>query len=171
MKKQSLIVSFAAAFFLFFAFSTTASAATFLNMDSETFSYSHFLPVIIGAAVIVEALFILAVSDVKRIVNVSFAVLVANVASILVPRFALGFIRKEGFYSGMFTLNSASVNWLAVIAFFAVSLIIELPIVYFMLRAFTKKYSRLMFSAAAANIITFIIIIVVEILIKNQMIS
>ena len=126
------------------------------------FDYSKHFPLIVGGMLVIEGIIILLLTDIKRIVNVSFAVLVANVASFVLTRFAIGFLRHETFYKGMITQGLISSNIIAAGAYLVVSLIIELPILYFMLRVFTEKIVRLMLVAAAANVVTTVALTIVE---------
>lgn len=169
MRKISFISFFAAVSALIFSLTTTVYAAT--ATGTGTFDYSKYLPIVVGGTLIVEALIIILLSDIKRIVNVSFAVLVANIVSFFVIRIGLGVLRHETFYKGMITQGVISSNWIAAFIFLCVSLVTELPILYFMLRVFTKKTTRLMIIATVANILTVAATAVVELQINNTLIK
>lgn len=171
MKKRYLIANFVVVVISLFSLSTTTFAATLFNDTADTFDYTKYLPVMVGGSLVIEALAIMLLTDIKRIVNVSFAVLVANTASFVLPRLALGLYRHEVFYKGMFTEGFLSSNWLAAGVYFVISLIIELPILYFMLRVFTPKKVRLMIIAAGANIVTTAAIAFAEFQIHNWLVS
>lgn len=170
MKKRNLVTFSISVLSLFFAFTTTAYAA--LVPDSmETFSYSKYLPIVIGGTLIIEAIVIMLLSDIKRIVNVSYSVLVANLVSFVITRLSFGLIKGKIFFVGMYVFGNNPKKWIAALICLAVALATELPIIYFMLRPFTKKRIRLMFAAAAANIITALATVLFEIYLYNSLIS
>ncbi|MCR5653340.1 MAG: hypothetical protein K6F88_06030 [Ruminococcus sp.] len=166
MKKHILIPT-ACVFAVFTTFfSTTANAISFY-IDPQTFSYTKVLPVIVGASLVFEAAIIMLLSKVRRIVNVSFAVFLANGASFVILRFLIGFFNKQFFYSGMLLSGTKPAYWLFYLMCFAVTLAIELPIIWLSLRPFTQKKLRLLLSAAAANLFTFTATAVFELYILN----
>ncbi|MBR1731170.1 MAG: hypothetical protein IJ725_01890 [Ruminococcus sp.] len=171
MKKHSIISSACVLAVFITSLSTTVSANSIWNEKPESFSLSKYMPIIVGGTLIVEALIILLLSDIKRIVNVSFAVLVANVVSFIVPRLAWGFINGGGFYTGLFTYGNAVTDWLVTFLYLAVTLLIELPIVWYMLRHFTKKIAKLLLVTAAANVFTTVILAILQQLLYNSLIS
>lgn len=162
MKKSNKITIPLTVLIMLLSLSTTVSAYSTAKVTLILHDYSSYFPMIVGGMLIIEGAMILLLTDVKRIVNVSFAVLVANLASFILPRIGLGLLRNDFFYSGMITQGLISSNIIAAAAYFVVSLIIELPILYFMLRVFTKKIARLMLVATAANIVTTIAFAFVE---------
>ena len=162
MKRHNIIAITLSVLTMFFALSTTAYAYSDIKINLILHDYSSYFPVVVGGMLIIEGIIILLLTDIKRIVNVSFAVLVANAASFALPRFVVGLLKHEVFYKGMITQGLISSPVFAAIAFLLVSLIIELPILYFMLRVFTKKTARLMVVATAANILTTAAFIVFE---------
>ena len=161
MRKHS-ITTYLTVLVLLFALNTTAFAYSHMKVAPIPFDYSKCFPLIVGGMLVIEGIIILLLTDIKRIVNVSFAVLVANAASFVLTRFAIGFLRHETFYKGMITQGLISSNIIAAGAYLVVSLIIELPILYFMLRVFTEKIVRLMLVAAAANVVTTVALTIVE---------
>ncbi len=171
MRKRNLVSFLIIVPSLVFALSTTAFAATLFNESLDTFNYSRYLPVVFGGTLIIEAIIIMLMSDVKRIVNVSYSVLVANVASFAITRVAWGLLKNDLFYTDMFVFGNGSEKWLVAAGCFVASLIIELPILFLMLRPFTKKFVRLMLSAAAANLITIFAVTVFEIQLYNSLIA
>ena len=171
MKKHNCITGLIVFSVLMFAFSTTVGAANIFNEDPETFSYSRYLPIVVGGTMIIEAVIIILLSDIKRIVNVSYTVLVANITSFLIPRFVLGIMKNSIFFTGMFVTVPGARKWLIAAGYFAFSLVVELPIVYFMLKPFTKKRVRLMFVSAAANLLSTIAVVVFEIFLYNAIIK
>lgn len=162
MKKHNVIAITLTALTLLFVLNTTAFAYSYSKVSPVPFDYSKYFPFIVGGMLVIEGVIILLLSDIKRIVNVSFAVLVANVASFALTRFAIGILKHETFYKGMITQGLIASNIFAGVAYLIVSLIIELPILYFMLRVFTEKKVRLMVVAAAANIVSTVALVIVE---------
>lgn len=162
MKKHNIIATFLTTLTLLLTLNSTASAYTSARINLILQNYSSYFPMIVGGMLVIEVIMIMLLTDVKRIVNVSFAVLVANVASFVLPRIALGLLKYDFFYQGMITQGLISSNIIAGVAYLVVSLIIELPILYFMLRVFTPKKVRLMVVAAAANVVTTVAFTVVE---------
>ena len=162
MKKQKIVNIPFLISALFLALTTTVYAYSPVKVAPVPLDYTKVIPIVLGGMLIIEGVIILLLSDIKRIVNVSFAVLVANAASFIIPRFALGYLRHESFYKGMFTQGFMSSHIIAAASFLVVSLIIELPIIYLMLRVFTEKKVRLMVAAATANIVTTAVLFVVE---------
>lgn len=162
MKKHNIIATFLTTLTLLLTLNSTASAYTSARINLILQNYSSYFPMIVGGMLVIEVIMIMLLTDVKRIVNVSFAVLVANVASFVLPRIALGLLKHDFFYQGMITQGLISSNIIAGVAYLVVSLIIELPILYFMLRVFTPKKVRLMVVAAAANVVTTVAFTVVE---------
>ncbi len=171
MRTKRLLLFSAIAAVLAFSLPVTAYAVELLPENTETFSYSKFLPVIFGGTLIAEALLIMFLSNIKRIVNVSYAVFVANLISFASIRVGLGLFHQTIFYTGML---SRGFNWFNVfvnLCYLAVALIIEIPIVWLFLRAFTKERTRLMLSVAAANFLTTVAVAVLELMLKNWFIS
>ena len=169
MRKQN-IVSIACAFAVFITVpSTTVSANSIWNENLENFSLSKYMPIIIGGTLIVESLIILLLSDIKRLVNVPFAVLVANAASFLVPRLIWGLLNGEILYEGLFICGNTAADWLAACLYLAVTLAIELPVIWLMLRNFTKKTARLMWVTVAANVFTTVILEIIQQQIYNSL--
>ncbi|MBQ7504529.1 MAG: hypothetical protein IJT79_04355 [Ruminococcus sp.] len=162
MKKHNIIATFLTTLTLLLTLNSTASAYTSARINLILQNYSSYFPMIVGGMLVIEVIMIMLLTDVKRIVNVSFAVLVANVASFVLPRLGIGLLRHEVFFKGMITQGLISSNIIAGVAYLVVSLIIELPILYFMLRVFTPKKVRLMVVAAAANVVTTVAFTVVE---------
>ena len=155
MNKRSIIL-FACIFAVFSSVFSTTVAATPFNLDPETFSYSKVLPVVAGGTLVIEALTIMFFSKIRRIVNVSFAVLVANVVSFLAIRLLIGLFQHKAFYTGMLMNGNNSTSWLIFALCFIVSLLLEIPIIWLSLRPFTPKKQRLIWSAVIANTISFI---------------
>lgn len=154
MKKLNILSITLTILTILFSLNTTVSAYSTAKVTPVLHDYSSYFPIIVGGMLIIEGVMILLLTDIKRIVNVSFAVLVANIASFVLPRISLGLLKHGVFYKGMITQGLISSYIFAAVAFLAASLIIELPILYFMLRVFTKKRVRLMLVAAAANVVT-----------------
>lgn len=171
MKKRNLFSGLAVFTILSVAMTTTCYAASIFNETMDTFSYSRYLPIVVGGTMLIEAAVILLMSDIKRIVNVSYTVFVANIASFFIPRFVWGVAHKHVFFSDIFVFDSSPDKWLAAAILLGVSLVIELPIVYFMLRIFTQKIARLLLSAAAANVITSLATVLFEIYLYNSLIK
>ena len=162
MKKHSIIATSLSVLTLLITLNTTAIAYTQMKVDPIPFDYSKYFPLIVGGMLIIEGAIILLLTDVKRIVNVSFAVLVANLASFSLTRLGIGLLKHEVFYKGMITQGLISSNIIAGAAYLVASLIIELPILYFMLRVFTPKKVRLMVVATVANIVSTVAFVIVE---------
>ena len=170
MRKYNFI-SAACVFGVFTAvFSTNAYAASFY-IDPQTFSYAKVMPIVIGIALVIEPLIIMLFSKVRRIVNVSFAVLLANVASFLIIRVFLGALRHKFFYSGPLINGTSLTDWLVPGLCFVVTLGVELPIIWFSLKPFTPQKTRLIWCAAAANTVSFIVVTVFELYINNLLIK
>ena len=171
MKKHNLIsIAFVFASFTIL-FSTNAYALPMFNINFDNFSYSKLLPVIFGVTLLVEIIIIMLFSKIRRIVNVSFAVFLANAASFFVIRIFLGVMRNKVFYSGMLINGTSITDWLMLGLCFAVTLGAELPIIWFSLRPFTPQKNRLMWCAVAANAVSFAVITVFEIYLKNSLIK
>ena len=162
MKRHSIIATPLTILTLIFTLNTTAFAYSHMKVAPIPFDYTKYFPLIVGGMLVIEGIMILLLTDIKRIVNVSFAVLVANVASFALTRIGIGLLRHEVFYKGMITQGLISSNIIAGAAYLVVSLIIELPILYFMLRVFTPKKVRLMVVATAANIVSTVAFVIVE---------
>ena len=96
MRKHSITTSLTV-LVLLFALNTTAFAYSHMKVAPIPFDYSKCFPLIVGGMLVIEGIIILLLTDLKRIVNVSFAVLVANAASFVLTRFAIGFLRHETF--------------------------------------------------------------------------
>lgn len=171
MKKHNLVSFSVIAFCLIFSLSTTAFAETIFHETMETFDYSKYLPIIVGGTLIIEAIIIMLLSDVKRIVNVSYSVLVANLVSFVIIRGAWGLYNGGFFYTEMLVFGNTSSKWIVAIICYAVSLVIELPLLVLLLRPFTQKYVRLMLSAAAANLVTTFAVTAFEIYLYNSLVS
>lgn len=170
MKKQNIASVFCVFAVFITGLSTTVSANSILNESLENFSLSKYMPIIIGGTLIVESLIILLLSDIKRIVNVPFAALVANVASFLIPRLIWGSLNGEFLYEGLFIYGNTVTDWLVAGLYLAVTLVIELPVIWLMLRKFTKKTARLMWVTVAANVFTTVILEIIQQQIYNSLV-
>ena len=161
--KKHFFISIACVFAVFTAFfSTNAYAFSIFNINTDSFSYSKFLPVVVGGTFLIEAVIIMLVTKIRRIVNVSFSVLIANIASFLVIRILLGVLMHKFFYSEMLINGTSMIDWLIFGLCFVITLAIELPIIWFSLKPFTPKKKILVLSAVSANIVSFIAIAVFE---------
>ncbi len=166
MKKRSFIL-FATVFAVFSSIFTTTAGAISLYFDPDTFSYSKVLPLIVGISLVIEALVVLLLSKVRKIVNVSFAVFVANAASFVAVRLFLGLLRQKLFYSGMLMSENTMSNWIMLGVCLVISAAIEIPIIYFLLKRFTPKIQWVALSAVVANILSFIATAACDLLIQH----
>lgn len=168
MKKRNFL-SFACVLFAFvMLFSTSVFAVTKTGLKTEPFYYSKCLPLIFGGTLLIEAIIIILFSDIKRLVNVSFAVFVANIASFVVIRLSLGILRHGVFYVGLLMKELTIKNLFVVFCCLAVSLVIELPIVWKMLKDFTKKTKWLLFVTVIANVVSLAATCAVDLMLSNS---
>ena len=135
-------------------FFTTVYANSIWNEKIENFSYRPYLIGIIIGTLLIESLVLIFVSKSGKPLKVTTAVIAANAASFLIPRWIINIIFMENglsIYLGMMSVhNGIQLD----VIFFIVTIIIELPILWIILRKDVKSVKTFMFTALTVNFVT-----------------
>ena len=162
MKYQRTISVSALTMLLLTVFSLTASANSSWVWISETRPYD-ILPFVIIATLLTETLAINIGARVDNWYKTFFAVLAGNIISFVVPY--IGYSNTTPYADAGYTLSeiiNRGPYYTVGTAFLLLTLIIELPIVYFWLKKDTCSKKRLAICIVAANVVTTALVALVE---------
>lgn len=143
-------------------FTMLASANSSWVWISETRPYD-ILPFVIIGTLLIETIAVNLVCKIGNWYKTFFAVFVGNIISFAVPY--IGYSNTTPYADAGYTLSqiiNRGPYYTVGTTFLLLTLIIELPIVYFLLKKDTDNKKKLAFCIALANIVTTILVAVVE---------
>lgn len=125
------------------------------------------LPWAIVGTFIIEIFIICRINHIIKVLKAVAVIISGNVISFLTPYIFVGitpdiFEENANFFARIENMASKLPFYIVNIAFLALTLIIEVPIVYLGLKNNAKDKKRLLFSIIIANIITTIIVALIE---------
>ena len=144
------------------AFTLLASANSSWVWISETRPYD-ILPFVIIGTLLIETVAVNLVSKVGNWYKTFFAVLVGNIISFVVPY--IGYSNTTPYADAGYTLSeiiNRGPYYTVGTAFLLLTLIIELPVVYFLLKKDADNKNKLALCIALANVVTTVLVAVVE---------
>ncbi|MBQ5399060.1 MAG: hypothetical protein IIU14_06475 [Ruminococcus sp.] len=155
MKRITAVIS---SVLLTLSFTLTASANSIWNEKIESFPYEWYWLAVICATLLIEFAVIFAVVRKKPAIVLGAAAL-ANAASFLIPRIVISAFAGAGslYLGGYYHLA----DWVSVI-FLIVTLAIEMPILWSMLKKYVKSVPTLLFMTFVANFVTTVGYVIVE---------
>ena len=123
------------------------------------------LPAVVIMTLVVEIFMITRLGKVKNLIIASIVISVANVASFVVPYLWLHLGRNELGIPGHEHFELLINNWPTYnvgLMYLLLTLVIEVPIVYILLKKYCTNQEKLLKAIAMANIVTTILVAVVE---------
>ena len=144
------------------AFTLLASANSSWVWISETRPYD-ILPFVIIGTLLIETVAVNLVSKVGNWYKTFFAVLVGNVISFVVPY--IGYSNTTPYADAGYTLSEIINHgpyYTVGTAFLLLTLIIELPVVYFLLKKDADNKKKLALCIVLANVVTTVLVAAVE---------
>ncbi|MBQ8028129.1 MAG: hypothetical protein IJ262_01835 [Clostridia bacterium] len=155
MKKFNTLSAVLSALILSFAFSVSASANSSWVWITQTRPYDV-LPFVIVGTLVAETLLIDRAGKIEKAFKTFFFVLVGNILSFITPYIIYDNF-SEPYSSAGYSLSEILARgpyYTVGTAFLFLTLIIEMPFVYFFLRKDSENRKKLMAAIAAANILT-----------------
>lgn len=165
MKTKKLLTGFFVLSTLTFLFAFSASANSIWTKRMENYSYMEHFPYIIIGTLIIEALAILAVTKMKKPLKVIGAVVLANATSFLIPETIINVMIYNGNRFEIFMLFNT--YWFLNVIFIIITIAIELPIIWAVLRKDVKKVKVLLLMTVAVNVFTTVVTALIDIQINN----
>ena len=162
MKYQKTISVGALTMLLLAIFSLTASANSSWVWISEKRPYD-ILPFVIIVTLLTETLAVNIGAKIDNWYKTFFAVLVGNIISFVVPY--IGYSNTTPYADAGYTLSeiiNRGPYYTVGAAFLLLTLIIELPVVYFLLKKDADNKKKLALCIVLANIVTTVLVAVVE---------
>lgn len=150
-------------------FTITASANSIWTERMENYSYMEHFPYIIIGTLIVETLALLVVTKMKKPLKVIGTVVLANAASFLIPEAIMNLILFGGQRFELFMLFNT--YWFLNVIFIIITLAIELPIIWAILKKDVKSVKVLLLTATAVNIFTTVVTAIIDIQIYNWLLA
>lgn len=159
MKKYRLLTSILLILTILLAFPLTVFANSSWHWISETRPYDV-LPIVVILTLVIEVSFIYLIAKVKPLPKLIFVVLLANVLSFAAPYI---FVYTTPSLVYTFEQNLENTPFYTVgIIYLLTTVIIEVPIVYYLFKKSSTNTKKLLYSIIGANIITTIITAIIE---------
>lgn len=158
MRRYNILASAVLAFVFVFLFSVTACANSSWRWLSETRPHDV-LPFVIVITLLIEVLAIYFIPKVKSLSKIILFVALANVLSFLAPYVLLYII--PSLYTFEETLEHTPFYIVGFVYLF-ITLIIEVPMVFFALKKSSSSPKKLFITVACANAVTTVITAVTE---------
>lgn len=160
MKNKIFTVTITSVFIMLF-FSTTASANSSWIWLTDT--PVTVLPYAIIFTLIFEGITIIKFGQITTYIKASFIIIIANLLSFIVPYIFLAY-NFLPFTDSFSITESVSYGpyYIVLTGYLLLTLLMELPVVYFLLEKNTLNKKRLKFSIIISNIVTTLVIAIVE---------
>jgi len=143
----------------------SAPATVYANSSWHwiTTSPMKILPYVIILTLIIEIASVFVLGKIKNFRRVFYVISFANLFSYLVPYIerAYRFIPTSGGFSISSAFNKGP-HYIVLTAYLLLTIIIELPITFYLLRKYAKSKKRLAISIIGSNIITTIAVALIE---------
>ena len=117
------------------------------------------LPPVALATIVIEVLAIWLIPHTGKLMKTAVAVILANVASFLLP-YAL--LLNDPVYPKFDDMLNAGPNYIVGAGFVILTLVIEIPIVYNLLKKHVDSKKKLLWSIVGSNIVTTAMVAVIE---------
>lgn len=165
MKTKKALLETFVFIILTFCFTPTVFANSIWTKRMDNYSYMEHFPYIIIGTLIIEILALLAVTGMKKPLKVIGAVVLANAASFLIPEMIINVIMFNGNHFEFFMLFNT--YWVLNVIFIIITIVIELPIIWVILRKDEKNVKALLLTTVAVNIFTTVVTAFIDIQIYN----
>ena len=117
------------------------------------------LPPVALATIVIEVLAIWLIPNTGKLMNTAVAVILANAASFLLP-YAL--LLNDPVYPKFDDMLNAGPNYIVGAGFVILTLVLEIPIVYNLLKKHVDSKKKLLWSIVGSNIVTTAMVAVIE---------
>ena len=117
------------------------------------------LPPVALATIVIEVLAIWLIPHTGKLMNTAVAVILANAASFLLP-YAL--LLNDPVYPKFDDMLNAGPNYIVGAGFVILTLVLEIPIVYNLLKKHADSKKKLLWSIVGSNIVTTAMVAVIE---------
>ncbi len=122
------------------------------------------LPPVALATIVIEVLAIWLIPNTGKLMKTAVAVILANAASFLLPYSVLVFNQV---YPKFEDALNAGPNYIVGFGFVMLTLLIEIPIVYYLLKKHVDNKKKLLWSIIGSNIVTTAMVAVIERMVTN----
>ena len=117
------------------------------------------LPPVALATIVIEVLVIWLIPHTGKLIKTSVAVILANAASFLLP-YAL--LLEDPVYPRFDDVLNAGPNYIVGFGFVVLTLLIEIPVIYNLLKKHVDSRKKLLWSIIGSNIVTTAMVAVIE---------
>jgi hypothetical protein len=117
------------------------------------------LPLVALATIVIEVLAIWLIPNTGKLMKTAVAVILANAASFLLP-YAL--LLNDPVYPKFDDMLNAGPNYIVGAGFVILTLVLEIPIVYNLLKKHVDSKKKLLWSIVGSNIVTTAMVAVIE---------
>ena len=122
------------------------------------------LPPVALATIVIEVLAIWLIPNTGKLMKTAVAVILANAASFLLP-YAL--LLNDPVYPKFDDMLNAGPNYIVGAGFVILTLVLEIPIVYNLLKKHVDSKKKLLWSIVGSNIVTTAMVAVIERMVTN----
>ncbi len=158
MKKYRVLSSVLYAFIFVFLFATSVSANSSWRWISQTRPHD-LLPLVVMLTLVIEVVSINFIPKVNALSKTIFFVMLANVLSFAAP-YLLEYVTPS-LYTFEQTLEH-SPFYIVGVVYLIITLIVEIPTVYFGLKKTSCNSKKLLFTVISANVVTTVLTAIME---------